>query len=569
LAGTEEYKEYKELAEEALKVENEIRTLEEDLTDERAAIQRMIIEGADPIEIEKKAEEIKGIESDIERLGIDLTQKKYLADKALPENEEEAMKMQNLVARGVAPIKTVVAAAAILAMPSEGLSIDTESETVNHGVREIPVGVESPSGLVYRVQVGAFSRPLPPTVFKEFNPVSGEKIEGTGITRYMAGFFNSSEDVVKARGDIRGLGYSDAFVVAYCDGKRITFGQARRLEASGECVPKGTSEIMIEVAEKTAESLGVPMSREVPDVPELSYMDAPGATDAEPIENMKGLFFTVQVGVFNRPVGSEAVKEMPEIITIRLPNGQIRYSSGKFDSVEDAYPRQKEARTAGVGGAFITAYYNGKRISIGNARKLLIDNGKSILQSEMEKVKAVESIETPDGIVRTDSVDMDLIEMPVALEEWEHRVQIVTKKTFDKFPRDVLNRYNAEGSFYYDEKDKRVKSVVYKNADYLPRVWNFRKDIDTVYLPVGDLADTKTEIVEIVFTDSIIPGDFMDWMLRCNYRREIEKSLKGTEIRIFGVEEDDLETMLENIRQFGIEPKVILKTEEELELEER
>jgi len=568
IAGSEEYEEYQGLAVEALKVENEIRSLEGELEKERAAIQRMIVEGADGGSIDDKAAKIKELESDIERLGVDLTQKKYIAEQALPENQEEAMKMQNLVARGVKPVKTAVIATALFQLPSAGLAINTESESPNNGSVEIPVGVESPSGLVYRVQVGAFAKPIASTVFREFNPVSGEKIEGTNITRYMAGFFNNSDDVVKARGDIRGLGYSDAFVVAYCDGDRITFGEARRLEAQGKCVPKGNNEIMMEVAVKTAEKLGIPVSNEVQEVPELTYNQAPGAAEAEPIENMKGLFFTVQVGVFNRPVAEKDLHYMPDIVTIRLPNGLIRYSSGRFDSVDDALPRLKYARESGVGGAFVTAYYNGERISIGNARRLLLENGKSILQSEMEKEIPVQEVITPADVVRMDSVRNDVTEIVAPMELWEHRVQIVTKKTFDVFPRDVLNRYNAEGSFYYDVKDKKVKSVIYKNADYLPRIWNFRDDIDTVYLPVGQLADTKTEIVGVVFSDSIIPGDFMDWMLRCNYRREIFKTYKGTEVRIFGVDEDDLDIMLEKIELFGVKPEVILETEEELELEE-
>jgi hypothetical protein len=325
---------------------------------------------------------------------------------------------------------------------------------------------------------------------------------------------------------------------------------------------------MMEVALNTAEKLGIPVSNDVQDVPELTYNQAPGATEAEPIENMKGLFFTVQVGVFNRPVGIEDLNNMPEIITIRLPNGLIRYSSGKFDSVEDALPRQKAARESGVGGAFITAYYNGKRISIGNARKLLNENGRSVLQSEMIKEKPVDRVLTPSDVVRIDSVTNNVTQITAPMELWEHRVQIVTKKTFDEFPRDVLNRYNAEGSFYYDVKDKRVKSVIYKNADYLPRIWNFRDDVDTVYLPVGQLADTKQEIIGFAFKDSIIPGDFMDWMLRCNYRREIFKTLKGTEVMIFGVDEDDFDSILERIKLFGINPKVIIETEDELELEE-
>lgn len=568
ISGSEEYEKYQVLAVEALKIEIEMRTLDVALERERAAIQRMIIEEAGQDKIETKANKIKELEEKRTRLELELTQKKYTAEQALPENPEEAMKMQNLVARGITPLKTAVVATALFNLPTTGLAIDPEGTSANNGSIEIPVGVENPTGLVYRVQVGAFSKPIKSSVFKEFNPVSGELIAGTSITRYMAGFFNNSDSVVQARQDIRGLGYSDAFVVAYCDGERISFGEARRREESGVCVPKGTNEIMLEVALKTAEKLGIPLSNEVQDVPELTYSQAPGAADAEPIENMKGLFFTVQVGVFNRPVGSEEVYNMPDLITLRLPNGLIRYSSGKFDSVEDAFPRQIFARENGVRGAFITAYYDGKRISIGNARKLLYENGTSILQSEMIKEKPVDEVLTPSDVVRMDSVTNKVTQITAPIALWEHRVQIVTKKTFDEFPRDVLNRYNAEGSFYYDVKDKRVKSVIYKNADYLPRIWNFRDDVDTVYLPIGQLVDTKQEIIGFAFKDSIVPGDFMDWMLRCNYRREIFKTLKGTEVMIFGVDKDDLDSMLERIKLFGIDPKVIIETEDELELEE-
>jgi hypothetical protein len=39
-------------------------------------------------------------------------------------------------------------------------------------------------------------------------------------------------------------------------------------------------------------------------------------------------------------------------------------------------------------------------------------------------------------------------------------------------------------------------------------------------------------------------------------------------VRIFGVDEDDLNPMLERIKLFGIDPNVIIETEDELELEE-
>jgi hypothetical protein len=372
----------------------------------------------------------------------------------------------------------------------------------------------------------------------------------------MAGYFSSSESVVDARQQIRDLGYSDAFVVAYCNGERITLGEARRREAAGICVPQRPEDIMIQVAENTAKNLNIPISSEPEELPEWSYAKAPGAADSDPIEQMDGLFFTVQIGVFNRAVAPEDLKNMPSISTFRLPNGQIRYNSGMFDSAEDAVPRQNFARTAGIQGAFIVAYYKGKRVSIGNARRILLEYGNSVLQSRKDIIPDV--IET--NTVRTDSVRRDVIEI-LPMEEWEKRVQIVTEKTFDEFPRDVLNRYNAEGSFYFDEKDKRVKSTIYDNEEYLPNLFNFKDDIDTVYLDEGLLLDQRTETIYFVFTDSLVPGDFMDWMLRNSYRREINRSVRGTEVRIFGVGEAEMDTIIERIRLFGVEPDKILDEE--------
>jgi hypothetical protein len=140
-------------------------------------------------------------------------------------------------------------------------------------------------------------------------------------------------------------------------------------------------------------------------------------------------------------------------------------------------------------------------------------------------------------------------------------VQIVTEETFEEFPRDVLNRYNAEGSFYYDEKDKRVKSTIYENEDYLPNLFNFKDDVETLYLDEGLLDDQKMETIYFVFSDSLVPGAFMDWMLRCNYRRSINRSFRGTEVRIFGVEEEQMEAIIERIRLFGVEPEKITTEE--------
>lgn len=576
VASSDEYKTYEEKASLALELEQEITDLEKELKKERTEVNSLLAKGAkeDDLEIQMRVQRITKLQSEIDQRSIELVQRKYEADQALPDNEEEAMKMQNLVFRGIKPIQTAVVATALINLPADGFAINEATPSVYSAENPIPLEVESPKGLVYRVQVGAFARPIPQDLFKEFNPVSGEKIQGTNITRYMAGYFNNSQKVIDAREQIRALGYSDAFVVAYCDGKRVQFGEARRMEENGTCVPKGSSEMMMEIAENTAETMGIPLTNEVVEVPESSYNQAPGAAEADPIELKQGLFFTVQIGVFNRPVGEEFTYGMPELLTIRLPNGQIRYASGMFDSVEEALPRRDKALISGVKGAFVTAYYKGERITLAEARKLLEQNGRSILQSEIEKKeqeqpKPEQPIVNQTVVKRTDTVSTNNTR-PVEVETVaeKQRIQIVTKKQFDEFPRDILNRYNAEGNFFYDEKDQRVKSVIYTSEDDLPRLWNFRDDIDTLYLALDGMETDSLSILEVDVTATPMRGDFMDWLMRFNYRREFVREGENLYLRIYGIEPNKVSEVQGNVRKFGLESTLVEENEVELELGE-
>jgi hypothetical protein len=408
----------------------------------------------------------------------------------------------------------------------------------------IPVNVKNPTGLVYRVQVGAFAKPIPQDLFKEFNPVSGEKINENGITRYMAGYFNSSQKVVEARDQIRELGYADAFAIAYCDGKRITLAEARIMEANGTCLPKGENELVMEMAANTAVTMGLADTNKIPKQANYTYNQAPGAAKAEPIEKHLGLFFTVQVGVFNKPVNANTVYNLTPLMTLRLPNGQIRYSAGIFNSVDEARPKKQEAIDRGVKDAFITAYYNGQRINLAEAQQLLADKGTSILDNNMNKPSTTQ----PSTQQTTTSTITEPVEPVVEVKKV--RVQIVTKKTFDEFPREILNRYNSHGSFYYDETDKRVKSAIAESKDELPQVYYFKDDVDT--LVIADDVVLPSNVISVNFTGMSLPGDFIDWLLRYNYRREFKQSEETIELRIHNVPDEKLPELEAKLEQFGL-----------------
>ncbi len=92
----------------------------------------------------------------------------------------------------------------------------------------IPVNQELPKGLVYKVQIGFFKGKK----IKHFNgifPVTSEKIDNI-YYRYVAGNFSTYEDAKDARIAIADKGYTDSFVVAYINGKKVSINEALKEE---------------------------------------------------------------------------------------------------------------------------------------------------------------------------------------------------------------------------------------------------------------------------------------------------------------------------------------------------
>jgi hypothetical protein len=569
IASSQEYADYYAKVNQALEVEQQIATLDVQLTEKKSAVRRKIQVYAGDLtterieELNREASEIATLEKDLGDLRAQHEELRTAAENETNLAEDMRLKMQNLVLRSIAPIDKLAVIASLVSMPANGLAISTPDNTTNTE-RRIPVNVKIPSGLVYRVQIGAFANPIPADRFSEFNPVSGEQLNN-GITRYLAGYFNNSKRVVEARDQIKALGYADAFAVAYCDGKRITLAEARILEANGTCVAKGENELNMELAANTAMSLGIDTSTQLTKIIErdltlrtvdgdttkkqpvqnYTYNQAPGAAPADAIEKVKGLFFTVQIGVFNKPVSAEVMYNLSPLMTVRLPNGQIRYSVGMYISIDEARVKKQEALDRGAADAFVTAYFDGERITIAEAQKMLEARGNFANTSMLTTVPYPT---TPTVTPK----DKTTITKP---KKTFDGIQIVTKKTFNEYPLDVLNRYNARGSFYFDETDKRVKSVIYPNEDALPQVSYFKDDIDTLRVLKSEFNTGVTISVDVL--TGTFDGEFTDWLLRQNYRRELVQTEEKQVLRICNIPEDRLSVITDYLTRIGINYSVL------------
>jgi len=240
----------------------------------------------------------------------------------------------------------------------------------------IPLDPVMPDGLIFQVQVGAYRKAIPQDLFGAYAPLMGQKLNN-GIIRYRAGLFKKYDQALEARDEIRSKGYSDAFVVAYVDGERLTGAQARSILDQAKEKASDDADLMVREPSSSDRKPTEDVVSDVENKPE--YYNDPEAAEAKQVEVMTGLFYAVQVGVYSKPVKLAELFNLTELNSELTESGFIRYTTGRFVDIGEAQSRREVARSKGVSDAFITAYYNGKRISLNQAEELLKTEGNSIL----------------------------------------------------------------------------------------------------------------------------------------------------------------------------------------------
>lgn len=252
---------------------------------------------------------------------------------------------------------------------------------------DIPIDGAMPKGIIYQVQVGAFKNKIDPSIFNGLSPLVGEKT-ATGIIRYKVGYFRGFKSANMAKGSIRELGYRDAFVVVFFDGKRITMEDAQYVIDNAEESEKFVYENLVLDEVQKLKQLGisedageldpsdVSSSPVVVNTPSTSISSTSQSVAARSngLENdllkVGGVFYTVQVGVFRSPRLSADLNGVKPLMTEKLNNGLLRYTSGVYRDYPSADSRKVAVRNQGISDAFVIAYNGTKKVSTTEARAL-------------------------------------------------------------------------------------------------------------------------------------------------------------------------------------------------------
>ncbi len=450
-------------------------------------------------------------------------------------------------------------------------------EVVSKNIDVFKIGTANPSGLNFRVQVGAFRRPVRQDVYREFTPVSGQTLDN-GLIVYMAGYFNNSIAAVAAQKQIRSFGYSDAFIVAYCNDERLAFWKGKELERNGTCIANGSNsfivldksinsaedtEIMennqsirstspssasnissgiidsIRPSETTSNSNFVNEGKyeegDISNRPDNNINNNLQETQAgRPVGgiNVKGLFYSVQVGAFNRKIRGSELSKIREL-DFYESNGLYRYSSGKFLSVDDARLRRTEVVNNGISDAFVVVFFNGKRITMKEASELFKTQGPSVLYRKNEEINRFDGLNlvgsnetlkalnmvSPPSEVRAFSKITKPKQSQINIAQ-KHTIKIIDKQKIprekivvysletDSLDKNTIERLNRVGVFHFNSDSSTIKSQAFKTS-----MANSMLSFYTNGMQVEEFNPDQF-IIHSIKMNPPMDGAFGNWLLR-------------------------------------------------------
>lgn len=384
----------------------------------------------DPDKKKELYDEYKGLKDLIARLQKQLSE----IQKSMEENASQLVALQNKYNQlnggsQTAPDNAILLPTGASNDPASFTSVVYVNQFRTKDGQEVSSSTkENIEGLVYKVQIGAFYKPVSEDNFREFTPITYLKIPNSKYVRYYAGKFSQFDVANRAKNIIRSeRGYADAFVVAFYNGQRVSVSKARRLEQGDQEILKefkglvNTNEVAANnnggtttsnttngnngnttgtnqggnnatsnngnavnnQTGTTTNNQGGTTTTNGTNQGGTTTNTQGNTTNNSNTDNLNpgipnSMFFTVQVGALSKDAPVTAYAGVGEVFKFNLSNGYIRYNTGKFRTLEAAKARQAQIQST-IPDAFIVVYYDGKRVSVSRAQELLNEKGEGIL----------------------------------------------------------------------------------------------------------------------------------------------------------------------------------------------
>jgi hypothetical protein len=109
----------------------------------------------------------------------------------------------------------------------------TNPPVVHSETSIVPSTISNDSGIVFKLQIGAFKDEVPLEMANKFIKIASKGIknykDSVGLTIYTVGNFRTYDEATQLKTEVKAAELNDTFIVAYRNGKKIGVEEAKKL----------------------------------------------------------------------------------------------------------------------------------------------------------------------------------------------------------------------------------------------------------------------------------------------------------------------------------------------------
>ena len=238
--------------------------------------------------------------------------------------------------------------------------------TTRQETEATPVETKAVGDLFYSVQVGVYSTPRTSQQLFGIGNLFNDRLNN-GYYRYFSGKYNTRNEAVPIRDNIRLRGVNDAFIVSFYNNNKISLSEAGRIQAGG--LPRRRT-MELQTGEIHTTVIESPRTME-----ENQNAQQEQQTQKVQAESSQAISFRVQIGAYRNEISPLQLNLFKRITNVEIQSyknesGLIIYTIGNFNKYADALDFKNNIVNSGMTGAFVIAFNGNKRIAVQQAIEL-------------------------------------------------------------------------------------------------------------------------------------------------------------------------------------------------------
>jgi len=232
------------------------------------------------------------------------------------------------------------------------------------------VSYKSKKGITFRVQMSVGLNNINATKFMPVTPIIYDTFKDNKFKRFYAGEYYSNEAIEKALQILKAKGArSDIKIVAFQDGKRTSYSKAVKKLNKNSAYKKTMKAELAALSGKKDVKKDVVVDNGKKADPNKGYGKKENDFAAgTKISSTKGLAYAVQIGMFSLPKTNSDLAGVSPLYVNKTKSG-YKYFAGTFSTKVEADQVRNKLVKSGYTGAFVVAFNDGKKITLGEAKK--------------------------------------------------------------------------------------------------------------------------------------------------------------------------------------------------------